>query len=93
MTKREQLHDLWHKDPRVTPWKGTAWGVVQAVNTWQTHVQTVRGAHRFERQMTNALDGSTGDALALAKLDVVKAGGVTELGKRAKRMERELIRA
>jgi phage/plasmid-like protein (TIGR03299 family) len=90
-TKREQLTQLWKSDPRVAPWKGSAWGVVQAVNTWQTHLQTVRNAHRFERQMTNALDGDTGDALALAKLDVVKAGGIGELRRQAAARQRQVL--
>jgi phage/plasmid-like protein (TIGR03299 family) len=91
LTKQEQLTQLWKSDPRVAPWRGSAWGVVQAVNTWQTHTQTVRGASRFERQMTNALDGTTGDSLALAKLDVVKGGGMTVLAGTAKRVQREAL--
>jgi phage/plasmid-like protein (TIGR03299 family) len=87
--KREQLHSMWRRDPRVQPWSGTAWGVVQAANTWRTHEQTVRNAHRFERQMLNAIDGDTGDAWALSKLDVVKGGGIAELSTRASAMQAE----
>lgn len=42
--KREQMSELWNADPRVSPWKGTALGVLQAVNTWQTHMSIVRGS-------------------------------------------------
>lgn len=57
--KREALGRLWSHDARVTPWRGTAWGVVQAVNTWAHHEQTVRGATRAERNMLRAVDGTT----------------------------------
>lgn len=35
--KREELAFIYHHDPRCAPWKGTAHGVVQAVNTWEHH--------------------------------------------------------
>ena len=41
--KRASLDRLWDHDARVSPWKNTAWGVVQAVNTYAHHEQTVRG--------------------------------------------------
>lgn len=56
--KRESLTQLWTSDERVAPWHGTAFGVVQAVNTYTHHEQTVRGATRPER---NALRAVTGD--------------------------------
>lgn len=65
--KRGGLNALWVNDQRVTPWKGTAWGVVQAVNTYTHHVQTVRGASRGERNMLGTLDGSW-DALDMNSL-------------------------
>lgn len=57
--KRATLTRLWDHDARVTPWRGTAWGVVQAVNTYVHHEQTVRGADRAERNMLRAVDGGT----------------------------------
>lgn len=57
--KRDALHKLWESDPRVAPWGGTAYGALQAVNTWQHHMQTVRGGNRAERNMMRAV---TGDA-------------------------------
>ncbi len=69
--KADALMKLWKDDERVTPWKGTAWGVVSAVNTYVHHVQTVRGIDRAERNMErvvtgkiNQLDQSTLDLLA-----------------------------
>ncbi|WP_226963062.1 DUF932 domain-containing protein [Streptomyces mimosae] len=56
--KRESLTHLWKNDARVAPWRGTAFGVVQAVNTYAHHGQVVRGATRPER---NALRSLTGD--------------------------------
>jgi phage/plasmid-like protein (TIGR03299 family) len=38
--KRHTLTRLYRWDPRVAPWTGTAFGVVQAFNTWHHHVQT-----------------------------------------------------
>lgn len=56
-TKRDTLTRLWNHDNRVAPWHGTAWGVVQAVNTYTHHEQTVRGAGRVERNMLRAVTG------------------------------------
>jgi phage/plasmid-like protein (TIGR03299 family) len=60
--KRETLGRLWNHDARVSPWRGTAFGVVQAVNTYVHHEQIVRGASRAERNMLRAVDGGV-DAL------------------------------
>jgi phage/plasmid-like protein (TIGR03299 family) len=56
-TKRDELTRLWNHDQRVSPWKGTAWGAVQAVNTYAHHCQTVRGSDRAERNMQQAVTG------------------------------------
>lgn len=66
--KRAALSRLWNSDKRVEPWKGTAYGVLQAVNTYVHHEGTVRGASRAERNMSNAVLGKF-DAL---DLDTVK---------------------
>ena len=61
--KRAALTGLWRTDIRVAPWNGTAWGVVQAVNTYNEHMATVKGvADRFERKMLNAISDVTSDA-------------------------------
>lgn len=58
--KRERLTAMYNNDLRVSPWQGTALGVLQAGNTWFHHEATVRNAgHRAERNMTNVLDGRT----------------------------------
>jgi phage/plasmid-like protein (TIGR03299 family) len=55
--KRDELAQLWNNDERVAPWHGTAFGVLQAVNTHAHHIQTVRGAERAERNMAMAVSG------------------------------------
>lgn len=60
--ERESLTQLWSHDNRVSPWHGTAFGVLQAVNTYTHHIQTVRNSPRPERNMSNAITGKT-DAL------------------------------
>lgn len=55
--KRKKLDVLWTADERVHPWAGTAYGVVQAVNTYVHHEQTVRNGERAERNMDRAITG------------------------------------
>lgn len=71
--KRNSLRDLWETDPRVAPWSGTAFGVVQAFNTYNHHEGIVRNAHRAERNMYNAItdDTSKADDYILGKLALV----------------------
>lgn len=73
--KRDSLDRLWDHDARVAPWRGTAWGVVQAVNTYVHHEQTVRGMKRAERNMLRAVDGGvdTLDASTLQALHLALA--------------------
>jgi hypothetical protein len=56
--KRSLLTRLWVDDHRVSPWRNTAWGVVQAVNTHAHHYKTVRNVSRPERNMRRVVDGS-----------------------------------
>lgn len=74
-TKRESLNGLWNNDPRVAPWKNSAWGVLAATNTWGHHIQTAKGATRDERATARLLDGSIeeSDALTLKVLAEVTA--------------------
>lgn len=53
--KRQALTGLWRTDMRVAPWSGTAWGVIQAVNTYTEHMSIVRNAQRFERKISRAI--------------------------------------
>ncbi|MBT2233217.1 DUF932 domain-containing protein [Nonomuraea sp. NEAU-A123] len=69
--KRDALNRLWSHDERVTPWRGTAFGVVQAVNTFAHHEQIVRGAVRAERNMLRMVTGGV-DELDLATLQTLE---------------------
>lgn len=71
--KRESLSGLWLHDNRVSPWSGTALGVLQAVNTYNTHVATMRKVVRPERQQLNVISGKVGaaDSEAMAQLATV----------------------
>jgi len=57
-TKRGEITKLYRYDPSAAPWNGTAWGVLQAHNTWAHHKQTVRGSSRTQRNREAALTGS-----------------------------------
>jgi phage/plasmid-like protein (TIGR03299 family) len=65
---RDGLTQLWNHDQRVAPWANTAMGVVQAVNTYEHHVKTVKGAGRAERNMTKMVTGE------FEKLDAATLG-------------------
>ena len=58
--KRAALARLYTRDRRVAPWAGTAYGVIQAVNTYEHHENTVRGASRAERNMLRTVTGDFG---------------------------------
>ena len=84
VSKRQALAQLWEFDPRVAPWKNTAFGVLQAFNTWHHHEQNglsgdTHDARRQARADRNALRAITGetekdDAEVLAVLaDLVTA--------------------
>lgn len=60
--KRDELWRLWRNDERVNPWRGTAQGALQALNTYQHHSMNVRGMSRPERNMLNAVLGKTEQA-------------------------------
>lgn len=54
--KRDNLNRLYRNDPRSSDWVGTAFGVLQAVNTYGNHEAIIRGQHsRPERNMARAL--------------------------------------
>ena len=80
--KREALKNLYNNDLRVSPWAGTAFGVLQATNTYNAHIQTVRGGGDMDagvfrglRNMENALMGVTekADAEVLVLIDQLVA--------------------
>lgn len=72
---REGLVNLYRHDNRVAPWAGTAFGVVQAVNTYEQHVKNVKGAGRAERNMDKMVRGEFDklDTTTLDQLNMVLA--------------------
>jgi len=72
-TKAEFL-TLWREDDRVSPWRGTAFGVMQAVNTHRQHLRPTRkGNLLVERTMLESLNGKiqTLDAQALKLVNAI----------------------
>jgi len=73
----DQLTQLYRKDPMDSPWTGTAFGVLQAVNTWRHHYQVAKNVAggRAERNLVNRVDGTShkADAETIQKLQMVLA--------------------
>lgn len=59
--EREDLTQLYNHDAMVAPWKGYAYGVVQARNTYDQWKSIVKGKQRPERNFDNALHGKMFD--------------------------------
>lgn len=76
--KRADLVQLWRYDESVAPWSGTAYGVVQAVNTYTHHHKTVRGTTRAERNAERAVTGGADklDMQTIQVLEEILAGGL-----------------
>ncbi len=56
--QRDAVRDTYTFDERANLWKGTAFGVVQAVNTYEHHIVTPRGAaSKVERNMLRSVEG------------------------------------
>lgn len=55
--KRDELNRMYRHDERAATWHGTALGVLQAVNTWEHHESTVRGASRADRNALRTIQG------------------------------------
>lgn len=75
-SKREDLSRLFYRDERIGTATGTAWGVLQADNTWRLWESQVKGSvARHERNVGDLLGGriESGDRLALANLDTAMA--------------------
>jgi phage/plasmid-like protein (TIGR03299 family) len=71
--RRDAVTALYHNSPMVEPWTGTAFGVIQAFNTYAHHGQSVRGASRVERVYDRVLRGdmAQSDTAVMAALDKV----------------------
>ena len=67
--RRDSVRSLYFNSPMVEPWKGTAFGVIQAFNTYSHHGQSVRGATRVERVYDRVLRGD----MAAADTTVVRS--------------------
>lgn len=70
--KRDGLDKMYRYDNRVAPWNGTAFGVVQCVNTFTHHEGIVRGESRADRNMLRAIDGGV-DKLDRSTYDTLMA--------------------
>jgi hypothetical protein len=57
----DQMDRLWIDDQRVAPWRGTAYGVLAAANTYAHHYAPVRGATRVERNAERLVTGKVHD--------------------------------
>lgn len=68
--KRAQISALYRHDDRSAPWQGTAFGVLQAYNTYAHHYAQVRGGvARGQRNMENVVSGK----FATLDSEVIKA--------------------
>jgi phage/plasmid-like protein (TIGR03299 family) len=56
--KRDNLVYLYNHDEKVAPWKGTAFGALQAFNTYEHHeARANKGTVRLERNMLRTIKG------------------------------------
>ena len=58
--KRDLLEALWRDDARVTPWKNTALGVVQATTTFHQHFSG-GDKNRYNRNYSRLLSNQQAD--------------------------------
>lgn len=56
--KRAKFEDMWSTDPRVCTWKNTLWGVVQLMNTYQTHERMFKG-NAVESTLMSTITGDS----------------------------------
>ncbi len=61
LERRGEIRKLYHSDPRVAPFTGTGWGVLQAFSTHDLWYGSVHGGEdkRLERQAARVLSGAT----------------------------------
>ena len=73
--KRNEVRDMYRTDRRCAPWQDTALGVLQTINTYNTHHAPIRAATRLSRNVENFFSGKQDalDALALKQLQLVMA--------------------
>lgn len=56
--KRNEVREMYRTDRRCAPWRGTALGVLQTANTYQSHEAPIRAATRLSRNLENLLSGA-----------------------------------
>lgn len=73
--RRDAMQSLYDNDMRVAPWNGTAFGVLQAVSTFEHHLKGVNGMDRPQRNMEKMVEGEFAklDQLVLNELNLVLA--------------------
>jgi phage/plasmid-like protein (TIGR03299 family) len=74
--KRVAIDELYRYDSRVSPWSGSAFGVLQAFNTYTHHVANIQGnTIRQERNFLNAITAKTAavDTKVLDTIELVLA--------------------
>ena len=71
--KRQLLNSTYHDDPMANTWKGTALGVVQAVNTYATHYASIKGGSRVQRNTSKIVSGE------FAKVDLQTMKALSEV--------------
>lgn len=60
--RRQVIDALYQNSPMVAPWTGTAFGAVQAFNTYEHHEKNVRGMNRVERVFDRVIRGDMAKA-------------------------------
>jgi len=71
--KRAEYERLWKSDPKVAPWAGTGFGVLQADNTYRQWAGKVTGeGGRIEQNFRRLVRGDTGDADVAALVSLGK---------------------
>jgi hypothetical protein len=56
--QKQELLTLWREDERVSPWRYTAYGALQSVNTHRQHFRSTRKGNLIvERTMIDNLKG------------------------------------
>jgi phage/plasmid-like protein (TIGR03299 family) len=70
ISKAETIRSLYDSDERAAPWRGTAYGVLQATNTYNQHEAPQRGqadrdVRRFENFFSGKTEAADNDVLAM----------------------------
>jgi len=69
----EQVQQLWRDDPRCEPFRRTAFGVLQTVNTWRQHTRPVQlNRDELAAQYLDSISGAT-DRLDRQALEVLSS--------------------